>query len=123
MLSIFLLFSTSIPKATDLTFPGMIVSPICVQIHVHLDLSMIKLLPGQEAYRAYSSIRMWHSSWVMLWAPPLLQLRILHGGKWVKIPFLKKGIAKHHVVLLEAGGKCPGTAFWWKWLVTVLNLE
>lgn len=48
---------------------------------------------------------------------------LLHGGKWVNIPFLRKGIAKHHVVLLEAGGKCLGTAFWWKWLVTVLNLE
>lgn len=99
-------------------------SPICVQIRVHLDLSMIKPLPGQGR-RAYTSIRMRHSSLVLLWAPPLLQLRTFSAWWEVGQYSLpqKKGIAKHLVVLLEAGGKCPGTAFWWKCLVTVLNLE
>lgn len=44
MLCFLPLFSTSIPKAR-----GMVVPPICVQIHVHLDFSMIKLLPGRGA--------------------------------------------------------------------------
>lgn len=78
----------------------------------HLDLATIKLLPGQKGLQGLQLHQdAGHSGHL-----PSCSSGLLHGGKWVNIPFLKKEIAKHRVVLLEAGGKCLGTAFWWKWL-------
>lgn len=91
--------------------------PICVQICVHSDLAMIKLLPGQKGLQGLfttpSGCRAVGCSSGHL---PSCSSGLLHGGKWVTIPFLQKGIAEHRVVLLERRGKCLGTAFWWKWL-------
>lgn len=122
MLCFLPLFSTNIPKATDLSLPkNDRVSHLCANTcsfrHVHDKTS-------SRAKGAYNSIRIWHSSWVLLWAPPLLQLRtsaLWEVGQY-SLP-QKRDCKASCGFVLEAGGKCQGTAFWWKWLVTVLNLE
>lgn len=75
MLCFLPLFSTSIPKATDLAFQrNGCASHLCPNT-CSFRLVHDKASPRARGCRAYTSIRIWHSSRVLLWAPPLLQLR------------------------------------------------
>lgn len=94
-------------------------SPVCIQIHDKIPPRFLA-----KGYRSYTfNMMQCGQLGAAQGTLPAAAVDLGSCGKRIDIPFLKTGIVKHRVVLLEPEGQCPGAAFWWKQPVTALNLE
>lgn len=116
-------FCSTLPKATDLGLQrDGCVSPLCpnpcvfslFRDNLFFQVSNKGLTPSARAGVAVGAAQ---------GTLPAAAEDFCRCGKRIDISFLKTGIAKHRMVLLEPERNCPGAAFWWKRPVTGLNLQ